>query len=313
MRKMVSLLCVSAMILTFTACGGSKDTSSSSETGSTPESSASEQSESSAEAESETEAQPATKPEVTKEGTLIRKATYVCEDDALYEEELYNDDGKLIKKSDMENLSVKEYEYDSNGNLIKETYDNNALITIKEYDEKGLLIHMQQKKKDQSEFDVDVTYTYEFDESGNRATSIPYQFEVEFSDGKKIKETEYSGEKVYKIHEYDSNGNETYYYVDYHECDGIADEEYKTEYDSEGRMIKVTSKEIDGTEIVLTYEYDAEGNNTIIKRKFGEYDDIDRNDSYEYEYDEYGNKIKGTRIQYGTVRLSYTVYEYKYD
>ena len=188
-----------------------------------------------------------------------------------------------------------------------------ALDLLKEYDEKGLLIHMQQKKKDQSEFDVDVTYTYEFDESGNRATSTPYQFEVEFSDGKKIKETEYSGEKVYKIYEYDSNGNETYYYVDYHECDGIADEEYKKEYDSEGRMIKVTSKEIDGTEIVSTYEYDAEGNNTIIKRKIGEYEGIDRNDSYEYEYDEYGNKIKGTRIQYGTVRLSYTVYEYKYD
>ena len=84
----------------------------------------------------------------------------------------------------------------------------------------------------------------------------------------KLKE-KYGGEKVYKIHEYDSNGNETYYYVDYHECDGIADEEYKTEYDSEGRMIKVTSKEANGTEIVLTYEYDAEGNNTN-KRNPGE-------------------------------------------
>ena len=324
MQKIVSLLCVSAMILSLTACGESAG-SSSAESGSTSESSASEQPESTTvpDDNAEAETKPATKPTVLKEGKLIRMATYSCEEDVLAAEEVYNDNGKLIKKFDAHNSmnysDVTEYEYDANGNLIRETRNDDGELTIKEYDVNGCLIHQQHKYKDRSDFDMDMTYTAELDATGSHVVCKDDRGrivrEIDFADGKKTKETEYRNEQVYSIHEYDSNGNETYVYKDY-EPDGVTDEEFVQEYDNDGKMTKqvVNGAIVENTEVTMIYDYDAEGNSTTIQRWVnGEFLENAQNNSYEYEYDEYGNKIKATMVQYGTTPVWYTVYEYKYD
>ncbi len=319
MKKIITLLCISSMILSLTACSGK--TGSSSESGTNTESGVSEQSDNTAASKSETA--PATKPAVLKEGKLLRKATYTCEEDALYSEEIYNEDGNPIKKFETQNAQnfsyVTEYEYDSNKNMIKETKNENGEITINEYDENGVLILVKHKFPERSEFDPDQVYTTEYDESGSHVTCKDklgkVVREVEFSDGKKTKETEYRNEKVFSILEYDSNGNEIYSFKDY-EADGVPDEEYVREYNSEGQMIKVVinGTAFNSTEMTAIYDYDAEGNNTTIQKYVnGEFAENIQNDSYEYEYDEFGNKIKSTMIKSNGTRVLYTVYEYKYD
>lgn len=347
MKKMISLICVSAMILTFTACGGSASSSSSSETGSTPESSVSEQSESSAEADN-SKAENAERPPVTKEGILTRKAGYYSVEgtDTLGYEEIYDNDGKILKRTLDDvygaiwklpipvSAGVTEYEYDSNGNLIKETWTGINEMSIKEYDETGLLIGIKHKYNEQSEYDEDKTYSYEKDESGNHVkvyylNNLVYgdapsdfydarnlQYELEYSDGVKTKRTQYARfagkteDTVYTVEEYDSMGRVTHF-TQYDE-DGNVRSEYSEEFDSDGKLTKHNYIVENGETMnaALEYVYDAEGSciNRLIN---GEEEGAPL--KYKYEYDENGNVIKGTLVKSdGSESNTYIVYEYCY-
>lgn len=247
-------------------------------------------------------------------------------------------------------LGVTEYTYDSNGNLVKETCNNAYESTIKEYDENGFLIASKHKNAEQSQCDEDRTYMYEKDASGNPVkgyyinnlidNSGAYVYDdagnilsgtfdarhlicdLECRDGRKVKETEYvhwagkTENAVGHIYEYDSNGKKIHE-TNYGE-DGNVTTEIRYEYDSEGRLVKqmyAVSGDA-GDDVGWEYVYDAEG--TCVNRIIWQDGKIDESmhkpdDTYVYEYDEYGNVIKGAlTFENGYVSGFNTVYEYLY-
>ena len=338
MKKIFSILCLSAMILTFTGCGNSSD----SESDSTSKTSTTEQS-------TEVNIEKSLRSEVTKEGILTRKPEYYNMDgtDKVGYEELYNNDGQLIKITLDEfyaenmpkllpfpvNAGVTEYEYDGSGNLIKETWNSSAESAVREYDENGLLIGYKHKNAEQSEYDEDKTYSYEknengdtvkgyyinnlvdnegsyvYDEDGNVLSGTfdarHLEFELEYSNGSKTKQIQYgrwagkTEDTVFSVEEYDSEGR-IIHYTAFDENDKIHNE-YTEEFDSDGKLEKhnYIVMEDESTDASLEYVYDEEGN--CINKLINRSGEVEENapDRYEYEYDEFGNVIKADWFMHG--------------
>ena len=173
------------------------------------------------------------------------------------------------------------------------------------------------------EYNVDGTYNeYEYNANGKVSKKFVYS-----PDGKILKETKYnkSGDKVYLITEFDSNGNKrkelyhkdngtliyTYEFgsdkkktkASYYKFDGSLD--FVTEYNSKGKTIKESYYNSNGVcDHYLTYEYDSNGRR--IKESY-----YNSNGTLDYmnEYDSSGNIIKKSYYNSsGTLN-----YMYEYD
>ncbi|MBQ7971987.1 MAG: hypothetical protein IJ291_00835 [Lachnospiraceae bacterium] len=203
------------------------------------------------------------------------------------------DDGSKTEEGN----TVKTYEYDEKGNQIKRiNYEDGELdITVEStYDEMGNLIT---EKTAMGETGIVRTFTYAYDEDGNKIREEFDNGKEELNDLNRV--TEFT---------YDENGNCIYSKGEY--ADGSVSSVVNSEYDENGNLIKESS--LYGfamVPVVTTYEYtyDYEGN--IVKRVKKEDDGTETVD--EYTYDENGNVL--THLEEGGYILAPGRYEYTYD
>lgn len=237
----------------------------------------------------------------------------------------YDKNGNNVKttsyKSDNSISGCQEYEYDENGNTIKLMwYDDllNGAINEYEYDASG-------NKVKQVAYNLDGVivqwYEWEYDENGYIIKANRYDIDgniewwIEY-------ENDDSG-NILKSYNYDSAGviewDDEYSYDSYGNLvksthttygDGLTlvqVHEYLNEYDLNGNLIKLSSLYSDGS-VYSSDEYDAYGN--VVKTTYYE-DGSMISVEYEYEYDEYGNVVK--EISYYSDGSMGSWYEYEYE
>ena len=334
MKKLVTMLCVAAMIVTLSGCGGNPSDAGAdvTQTPSTSEQSA----DSNAETTDTAEADTAERPEVLKEGIVTRKASYYhsTDGDVLGCEELYNNDGKIVKITMDEvygdnmphylslpaYVGVTEYEYDGNGNLIKETWNGMTESTVKEYDANGLLIGSKHKYTDHSEYDEDRTYSYEKDAEGNPVKGyyinnlVDNSGAYEYDDaGNIISGTFDARHMIYEL-EY-ANGVKTKE-TEYVRWAGKTEDAvgHVSEYDSNGNKIHFTDYDEDGN-VRTEYQDEFDSDGKLKTHTYLVLDGQQTNSGLEYVYDAEGSCINNLVVNNGVVedQNADDRYEYEYD
>ena len=183
-----------------------------------------------------------------------------------------------------------EYEYDSAGNNVKLTNyssnDNILNLYEYEYDSAG------NKIKEIGYFYGDLSYESEYDSAGNIIKQITYDSDGSISHYAEIK------------YEYDSTGSSSKG-IAYNEDGSRENGWVECEYNSAGKLIKITSYEEDGgSNSSQEAEYDSAGN--LIKITIH-----NPNMNSEVEFDSTGKPIKAKSVVNN--ELGYGGTEYEYD
>ncbi|MBE6531821.1 MAG: hypothetical protein E7679_07050 [Ruminococcaceae bacterium] len=174
------------------------------------------------------------------------------------------------------------YEYDDNHNLTKHVYvstSGNEITRSYEYDEKGRLILFVDP--------MGCAVNFEYDDVGNKIKEIfDYGTILDYIYDERGNLLETIGSN--------SNGDITYRKIN--------------EYDIKGNLTKIVQGTEEDSQSITTFEYDEKGN--ILKRNVKQSDGYTYSVEYEYEYDDYGNKIKyAAYYQSG----NFEKISYKYD
>ena len=168
-------------------------------------------------------------------------------------EEWYEYDGRGNKIHERDNKGVEwRAEYDERGNEIRRVLSDGREI-LNEYDEMGKKVCI--KVLIGGKVTEEYRNKYDYDEKGNCIHSVEPIENMERwmeydSAGHPVHVYNHAGLQVW--HEYDADGNEIYYKIQYK--DSL--KERRTEYDAAGRKTRQT--DTDGTEYL--WEYDAGGN-----------------------------------------------------
>ncbi len=207
----------------------------------------------------------------------------------------YTDEGQLLRFENLLTDEVTHYRYDSSGRLISvakaedDAYSLYSEYTYDEYSDLRTLTYTVALGAEQTDTG---RYTYEYNSDRTlHYITTPVGHGMQYS--------------------YDSLGRLSWTYFIAHD-DGFRIQSsytYKTENNSTGLLVsQYTNTVCFGTETVLNYTYDENGNITEIVDKDGKkitytYDDLgqlltERNEvlgkSYEYEYDKAGNRTSVT-------------------
>ncbi len=217
-------------------------------------------------------------------GNMIKKTEYNGYLDEVINkcEYQYNEDGNVTEKLYYSSPDTKipektVYEYDENGNMVKIISSSND-TTLYEYDENGLLI---KEICYNNHGEIETIYKYKYDEYEN-LTEKAYYYRNEDDDPNLTK------------YKYDKYGNliEDVEYIskDSYGYDPDNPYNYKHNYlcDENGNILQ----EMSGDILFREHNYDENGNRS---KTIYYYEDQDGNkfqDTYEYEYDEMGNKIR---------------------
>lgn len=193
-----------------------------------------------------------TKAEIVK--FKIKSITTIDSDGKIKSIDFYNDRGDIVKVGDDNQGRTetrKEFIYDSNGNLIEEkTFSSEGKIHHVDKYSYGLKNLLVRKEYIDSDGNIDATWTYEYDEIGN-----------------KVMEAQRSGTM--------GNSVTTFKYVDGRLIesettnDSIGKENKITyKYNDKGQVIEERTKDyFSNTTITLTYIYDGTGKLTELKEK----------------------------------------------
>ncbi len=191
----------------------------------------------------------------------------------------YDDRGNMIHiKGD--NVKEQYSEYDESGNETRRVLSDGGEI-LYEYDEKGKKVCI--KVLIGGKVTEEYRNEYDYDEKGNCIHSVEpienMERWMEYDSARHpVHVYNHAGLQVW--HEYDADGNEIYYKIQYK--DSV--KERRTEYDAAGRKTRQT--DTDGTEYL--WEYDA-GGNCVYENQGGGTEIF-------YEYDFHPNgKIKAKR------------------
>jgi hypothetical protein len=211
--------------------------------------------------------------EITKEEIVtfkIKSITTIDPDDRVKSIDVYNDNGDIVKINDKQNDEIilrKEFIYNPDGLLTEErTYNTDGnvhRISKYIYDSKNQLIKEDSYNPDE----IDVTYTYEYDGSGNkvketkRSGTMGNSVTVYKWLGKQLIEEETADDKIGKeekiTYEYNDKGQKTkkkrrhYYFAT------TITTTYT--YNDTGKLIQEVEKSSAGVSSKITYQYDDRG------------------------------------------------------
>ena len=185
--------------------------------------------------------------------------------------------------------AVYTYPADTNGKKINVFNSKKTLLETRfyEYDDEGRILRESHDYKNNSQYNKDLTYTYKYDNKGNKIERLWFQ-----------NMTGAGNPYHWYKYEYDSHNeiiSQSYKYNwSFKSSDSSGVYEYENEYDENGRIIKHIA--LKGTSYSYEYEYDADGNMIrkveIQNGKKGGYKSGKVVTEYEYEYDELGNVIR---------------------
>ncbi len=224
----------------------------------------------------------------------------------------YNQDGRVVKRSDYQDLdgsgasieatSITEYAYDGNGRLILETnvFESDAdkdgdidsassRIAKYAYDKSGNIIKKftQEDVNGDGQIDIETTRDVTYNKRGDILTFREF-------------DTSQSDRTLSGYNQYDKKGNVTFTYMQRENEYWISQE---FQYDKKCNLIKKITKQNDSDSQgdplsieTVTYQYDKEGNRTRenVKNEFFGYEDPENYVSFSstvYDYDGRDNLI----------------------
>jgi antitoxin component YwqK of YwqJK toxin-antitoxin module len=201
----------------------------------------------------------------------IKSITTIDSDGKIKSINFYNDRGDIVKVEDNNQGRTetrKEFIYDSSGNLMEEkTFSSERKIHHVEkysYSLKNLLVRKEYIDSDGS---IDATWTYEYDESGNKVmetqksgTMSNSVTKFKYLDGRLI-ETETTN---------DSIGKENKITYKYNDKGQVVEEKTKVYfsnttitltyiYNETGKLTELKEKSSNGVSSLTTYQYDNNG------------------------------------------------------
>ena len=209
--------------------------------------------------------------------------------------------GVLTVKNSWEDGNSIEYQMtlDADGRIVYlsyNDYEGTMFITVAEYDDNGNMLEVREINADTNELSFKQTYEYDKDnnpvkyvlDSNDLLQTYSYEYNSKGYVTAYYSYSSDSGEYLFE-YTYDKNGRnvetkgevETLYYS-YRYTE-------KTTYDKKGYMLKSVKDYDDGVQVIDTYEYDKDGNNTYYCNEQITVDGESSKYEYKYEYDKLGD------------------------